>query len=135
MKNRDTNRVQAEVVAATNKPTLQGFVTENTTPDAIVYTDEHGAYRGLPREHQTVGHGVGQYVKNQAHVNGLESFWSMLKRGHDGVYHHISPKHLHRYVDEFSGRHNARPLDTIDQMAAVVRQSAGKRLPYKQLIS
>ena len=91
--------------------------------------------KDLPREHQTVGHGVGEYVREQAHTNGMESFWSMLKRGYTGTYHHISPKHLHRYVDEFSGRHNMRPLDTADQMAAIVRQAVGKRLPYRELIA
>ena len=102
MKNRDTNQVQAEVVETTDKETLQAFVVENTTPDSIVYTDEARAYSGLPREHQAVGHGVGEYVREQAHTNGLESFWSMLKRGYTGTYHHMSPKHLHRYVDEFA---------------------------------
>ena len=134
MKNRDTNQVQAEVVEATDKATLQGFVVENTTPDTVVYTDEAMAYSGLPRTHLAVGHGVGEYVREQAHTNGLESFWSMLKRGYTGTYHHISPKHLHRYVDEFSGRHNVRPLDTIDQMELVARRAAGKRLRYKDLI-
>ena len=71
----------------------------------------------------------------QAHTNGLESFWSIMKRGYTGTYHHISPKRLHRHVDEFSGRHNVRPLDTIDQMAAIVRRAAGKRLPYQELIA
>ena len=134
MKNRDTNKVQAEVVETTDKKTLQTFVVENTTPDSIVYTDEARAYSGLPREHQAVGHSVGEYVREQAHTNGLESFWSMLKRGYTGTYHHISPKHLHRYVDGFSGRHNVRPLDTIDQMAAIVRRCVGKRLRYQDLI-
>ena len=59
----------------------------------------------------------------------------MLKRGYIGAYHHVSPKHLHRYVDEFSGRHNVRPLDTLDQMAAIVRRAAGKRLTYQELIA
>lgn len=135
MKNRETNKVQAEVVETTDKETLQGFVVENTTPETTVYTDEARAYSGLPREHQAVGHSVGEYVRGQAHTNGLESFWSMLKRGYTGTYHHISPKHLHRYVDEFSGRHNIRPLDTIDQMELIVRQAAGKRLPYQELIA
>ena len=57
----------------------------------------------------------------------------MLKRGYTGTYHHISPKHLHRYVDEFSGQHNVRPLDTQNQMAAIVRRAAGKRLTYHEL--
>ena len=135
MKNRDTNKVQAEVVDRTDKETLQDFVTSNTTPDAIVYTDEARAYSGLPREHQTVGHKVGEWVREQAHTNGMESFWSMLKRGYTGTFHHMSPKHLHRYVGEFEGRHNNRPSDTIDQMAAMVRGAAGKRLPYHELIA
>lgn len=59
----------------------------------------------------------------------------MLKRGYTGTYHHISPKHLHRYVDEFAGRHNMRPLDTADQMRQVVVQFAGKRLPYRELVA
>lgn len=135
MKNRGTNRIQAEVIESTDKETLQNFVTSNTAPDSTVYTDEARAYLGLPREHQAVSHSTGKYVRAMAHTNGMESFWSMLKRGYIGTYHHISPKHLHRYVDEFSGRHNARPMDTEDQMAAVVRQAAGKRLTYRQLIA
>ena len=135
MKNRDTNQVQVQVVETTDKETLQAFVVENTTPDSIVYTDEAKAYSGLPRAHLAVGHGVGEYVRKQAHTNGMESFWSMLKRGYTGTFHHISPKHLHRYIDEFSGRHNSRPLDTIDQMAAIARRFSGKRLTYQKLIA
>ena len=64
----------------------------------------------------------------------MESHWAALKRGYDGVYHHMSPKHLNRYIDEFEGRHNARPMDTTDQMAALVQGSEGKRLTYAALI-
>ena len=70
-----------------------------------------------------------------AHTNGVESFWSMLKRGYHGVYHHMSPKHLQRYVDEFAGRHNIREMDTIDQMRHVVAGLVGKRLLYRDLIA
>ena len=69
------------------------------------------------------------------HVNGIESFWSMLKRAHKGTFHKISKKHLHRYVNEFAGRHNIRPLDTLDQMAAIVRGMDQKRLRYADLIA
>ena len=62
----------------------------------------------MPFDHETVCHSVGEYVRGQAHVNGIESFWSMLKRGYHGTYHHMSAKHLDRYVTEFSGRHNDR---------------------------
>ena len=70
-----------------------------------------------------------------AHTNGIESHWSMLKRGYNGVYHHFSPKHLPRYINEFSGRHNSRPLDTEDQISELVRQSVGKYLSYARLIA
>ena len=65
----------------------------------------------------------------------MDSFWSMLKRGYTGTYHQMSPKHLHRYVGEFRGRHNARPMDTENQMAALVQGAAGKRLKYDDLIA
>ena len=70
-----------------------------------------------------------------AHTNGIESFWSMLKRAHKGVYHKISPKHLDRYVGEFVGRHNIRRADTIDQMQAMVLGMNGKRLRYRDLVA
>ena len=63
------------------------------------------------REHETVNHSVGEYVRGMAHTNGIESFWAMHKRGYHGTYHHISAKHLHRYIVEFSGRHNLRECD------------------------
>ena len=134
LKDRSTNQVKAEVVEHTDKPTLQGIVHRNTETDAQVYTDEALAYEGLRRPHETVKHSVSEYVRGMAHTNGLESFWSMLKRGHDGTYHHFSPKHLDRYVTEFEGRHNTRPLDTADQMARMARKSVGKHLPYSELV-
>ena len=70
----------------------------------------------------------------KAHVNGMESFWSMLKRGYYGTYHRMSPKHLHRYVREFAGRHNIRDLDTVEQMTTLAYALVGKRLRYRDLI-
>ena len=131
---RDTRRVKAKVVERTDKETLQDFVHSNTYPDTQVYTDEATAYKGMDRPHESVKHSVGEYVRDQAHTNGMESFWSLLKRGHDGIYHHFSPKHLGRYVTEFEGRNNNRPLDTEAQMIVMVRWSVGKHLPYADLI-
>lgn len=116
------------------KATLQGFVAEHAAPDALVYTDEAAAYQGLPH-HEAVKHGVAEYVRGQAHTNGMESFWSMLKRAHAGTFHKLSPKHLNRYVQEFAGRHNVRVLDTLDQMATLAAGMGGKRLMYRQLIA
>ena len=102
----------------------------------MVYTDEHGGYRGMAgRGHEVVNHSVGEYVRGMAHTNGIESFWSMLKRAHKGTFHKVSPKHLDRYVTEFAGKHNVRDADTIDQMAGVVRTMAGRRLKYDDLIA
>ena len=135
-KDRETGKVSAAPVDATDASTLQGFVINRTDAAATVYTDEARAYDGLPRLHQAVKHsaGEGEYVNGMAHTNGIESFWAMLKRGHMGTYHKLSAKHLDRYVNEFAGRHNQRPLDTIDQMSAMVHGMDAKRLTYKELI-
>ena len=132
-KDRKTGKVKAQVVKAADGPTLQGFVHRNTDGGAVVYTDEAAAYNGLRRPHLAVRHSVGEYVRGMAHTNGIESHWATLKRGHDGVYHHFSPQHLGRYINEFSGRHNIRPMDTEAQMTLMVEKSVGKRLTYAGL--
>ena len=132
-KDRDSNHVTATSIERTDGKTLKGFVGEHTEPGAKVYTDDHGGYHGL-KNHETVKHSVGEYVDGQAHTNGIESFWSMLKRGYHGTYHKMSAKHLGRYVNEFAGRHNIRPEDTLEQMAAVAGGMAGRRLRYADLV-
>ena len=134
VKDRQTGQVSTAVVERTDRATLQGFVQTHTEPFAKVYTDEAVAYRGINRDHEAVAHGAREYVRGQAHTNGMESHWATLKRGYDGVYHQFSVKHLHRYVAEFEGRHNVRPLDTADQMTALARGSVGSRLRYADLI-
>ena len=133
IKDRATKQVRAQVVEYTDKPTLQGFVTEHTARGATVYTDDASAYEGLPFDHATVKHSLSEYVKGDVHTNGIESLWSMLKRAHKGIYHKMSPKHLDRYVQEFAGRHNLRESDTLTQMGEVVRGLEGKRLTYADL--
>ena len=134
-KDRESNQVDAQVVNGTDAETLQSFVAERAAHGATVYTDDHRGYMGLTFEHESVKHSVGEYVNGQAHTNGIESFWSMLKRGYHGTYHHFSAKHLDRYVTEFAGRHNARPNNTIDQMAAIAEGMVGKRLRYRDLVA
>ena len=135
VKDRETKRVRAKVVEHTDGATLQGFVAVHAAPGATVYTDEATAYQGMPFDHETVKHSVGEYVRDQAHTNGIESFWSMLKRGYIGVYHKMSAKHLDRYVAKFTNRHNVRESDTILQMGAMVAGMRGKRLRYEDLIA
>ena len=136
-KDRQTNQVAAKAVAGTDAPTLQGFVRDHVEPGATVYTDEAGAYAGLSRDydHEAVNHGAGEYIRGQAGVNGMESFWSTMKRAHKGTFHKISPKHLDRYVQEFAARHNLRDADTIDIMGSIAAGSVGKRLRYRELIA
>ena len=135
VKDRETRQVAAKVVTNTDSDTLQEFVRDHVESGSTVYTDDASAYNGLDDyAHGTVRHSVGEYVDGQVHTNGIESFWSMLKRAHKGTFHKISPKHLQRYVNEFAGRQNVRELDTINQMASVTEGMAGKHLPYEKLI-
>ena len=134
MKDRYTNKVLATTAAHTDKATLHAFVHKRTRPGALVYTDEWPAYRGVDRPHQVVNHSKGEYVRGNVHTNGIESFWVMLKRAYMGTYHHMSKKHLHRYVAESVGRHNIRPMHTVDQIAWLMQNIVGKRLTYAGLI-
>ena len=135
-KDREANQVVAKTVESTDKETLQGFVAETVAPGSDLYTDDHRAYQGIEGyHHKTVNHSSQQYVDGQIHTNGIESFWAMFKRAHKGVYHKFSRKHLDRYVTDFSGRHNVRRRDTLNQMRILVRGMAGRTLPYKALIA
>ena len=134
-KDRETNQVVAGSVKRTDKETLHGFVQAISDEGAQVYTDDATAYRGLPRAHESVKHSVNEFVKGQAHTNGIESFWALLKRGYHGIYHHMSENHLDRYVGEFAGRHNIRGQDTVNQIASISRGMEQKRLRYQDLIA
>ena len=136
IKDRATNKISARVIDNTDKDTLQGFVREHAEPGATLYTDESGSYKGMAEyHHEAVNHSVSEYVRNQAHTNGIESYWAGLRRGYHGTFHKISPKHLQRYVDEFATRHNMRSQDTIDMMRETVAGMIGKRLTYSDLIA
>ena len=125
--------VAAAVIPDISRKTLQGFVRSHTAPGAFLYTDTLASYEGLPN-HTAVNRSIGQYVEGSAHTNGVESFWSLLKRAHLGTYHQFSRKHLHRYVNEFTCQHNIRGLDAKDQIALVMLALEGKRLRYKELV-
>ena len=135
VKDRETGKIKADVVPDTTAATLQAFVLDSAEYGAKVFTDENSSYKRLRflYDHESVNHGVGEYVKEQAHINGVESFWATLKRAHKGVYHKMSKKHLHRYVKDFAGRYGLRSLDTAEQMAAIVKGMTGKRLRYNDL--
>ena len=133
MKSREANKIVAKPVSERTKEELQGFIGSNVAPEAKVYTDDHKSYLGLPYNHESVNHSVGEYVREQVHTNGVESFWALLKRGYHGTFHHISSKHLHRYVNEFANRYNLRDKDTEIMMREIFASMIGKRLMYKEL--
>ena len=136
-KDRASNKVAARPIPATSAIYTASFVAEKAKIGATVYTDEHASYNWLDPwfKREAVNHSANEYVRGDAHTNGMESFWSMLKRGYHGTYHKMSPKHLDRYIAEFSGRHNVREADTADQMGTLVAASVGKRLCYSDLIA
>ena len=119
----DATGLAAAVVESTDQDSLQGFIRDKVVRGSTIYTDDHVftltimvgtlAFRWTSNTKQS-GHSVNEYVNNQAHTNGIESFWSLLKRGYYGTYHRMSAKHLNRYVTECAGRHNIRNLDTAD---------------------
>ena len=133
----DDGRVRAEPISNVSSRTLQRFVRANAQEGATVVTDAFRSYAGLSDAytHKTVNHSVGEYVRDQAHTNGIESFWALLKRGHYGIYHHMSVKHLHRYVDEFAFRHNTAKSGTMNFIDMTIARMVGKRLTYKELIN
>lgn len=130
--------VKASPIENTKTATLQGFIRASAKAVATVVTDQHAGYVGLESEgynHIRINHSVGEYVRDMAHTNGIESFWALLKRGYIGIYHYMSTKHLHRYVNEFSFRHNTAQMGTMDFIATTIDRMGGKRLTYKELIN
>lgn len=134
LKDRATKKVVGLVVERADQPTLSGFIQENTEPSAEIYTDEWRGYSRLGRVHKTVSHSLGEWVRGDVHTNGVEGWFSMIRRGIVGIHHWVSVKHLQRYISEFATRHNLRPLATEDRMEVMFRGGIGKTLPYAELV-
>jgi transposase-like protein len=136
---REMRQVRARVLPNMKRETLQNMVLNNVTPFAKVYTDEASGYEGLSKNfvHKVVNH-TQEYVKGQVHTQGIENFWSLLKRGLRGTYVAVEPFHLDAYVDEQAFRYNNRatkdnPLNDADRFALVVSQIVGRRITYREL--
>lgn len=131
-------RVKAMPVPFTDGRTLKAAIRENVELGSMIHTDEHGAYVGLSPDygHESISHTDGEYVRDGVTTNSIESVWAVMKRGLHGVYHHASPKHLHRYVDEFTFRLNEGDVKrhTMDRLNSFINKTSGKRLTYKALI-
>jgi transposase-like protein len=139
MLDRDLRQVRAKVVPNTRRETLQQHILNDILGGSKVYTDNHVGYDGLAKKfaHEVVNH-METYVDGKVHTNGIENFWSLLKRGLNGTYVAVEPFHLERYVDEQVFRYNNRatkdnPLNDSDRFDLAVRQIVGKRLTYAEL--
>ena len=129
--------VFAQKISHTDRDTMVGFIEDNVLLGSTIYTDDHRSYRGLGEfyDHEFVIHSVGEYVRDKAHTNGIESFWSMLKRGYNGVFHQFSWKHLNRYLSEFAFRWNLNGSTGGQRMDSMLESGFGSRLTYKALIA
>jgi len=127
--------VHTAVVPDTKAKTLKPIIEKMAAEGSIVVTDEWLGYSGLQNKfpHIVINHKEDEYVRGAFHTNNIENFWSLLKRGIYGIYHQVSPKHLHRYCDEFAYRFNARKI-TDSKKFDISLKSADRRLTYKQLI-
>jgi transposase-like protein len=140
MLDRDTRQVRAKVVPGARRDVLQAEILDEIAQKSTIYTDGSLAYDGLSQKdfvHETINH-IQEYVRGQVHTNGLENFWSLLKRGLNGTYVAVEPFHLSRYVDERVFRYNNRatkdnPLNDADRFMLAVSQVGWKRLTYKEL--
>lgn len=129
-------RVTASKANGTTVNEIHEFIESNVNPDSTLYTDEHSGYQGLKNyKHEIVNHSSREYVRGKAHTNTIESFWSLLKRGHYGIFHYISDKHLDRYLAEFEARWNMNQLDGNQRLNAMLESISGLRLDYKGLIA
>ena len=136
VKDRHSSRVVALPVPDASARSLTGVVSASTELGAMVFTDEWRSYlplRSMGYHHQRVQHGAREYVRGDVHTNGIENYWSHLKRTLVGTYHYWSPEHLGRYVIEHSYRYNRRSCHVTDRMAEAAAAMDGKSLTYREL--
>jgi transposase-like protein len=131
---RNTRKIRLRHVKNTQGETLQGVIREYVEGGSYVYSDAWVAYNGLDREyiHQVIDHAE-TYVKGNVHTNGIENFWSLLKRGLKGTYVSVEPFHLFRYLDEQAFRYNNRQTNDGSRFVDVMRGVTGKRVTYQKL--
>ena len=132
IRDRETKKVKAQHVENTKARTLKAYIYDNLETGSTLITDDNMAYRHTRHiyKHKVVKHGVGQYVDGDTHTNSIESFWSIVKRGYIGVYHYWSKKHLQRYIDEYTFRHNNRKSNNMS-IVSTCMDNLNNRISYK----
>ena len=144
MLNRDTKQIKTVKVESAEYHNLAKEVMENVKEGSTLITDGHASYIRLNRfyEHKSVNHSADEFVRNEKnpnreafkiHTNGIEGYWSWLKRGIDGIYHWVSKKHLERYLKEFEFRYNTREMKDFERFNHFLTKIKG-RLTYANLI-
>ena len=132
-------RTKAMPITSPDKRTLFTTIFANVEAGSTLHTDEARIYQGIEHSyaHETVNHSIGEYARDDVTTNGIEAVWAVLKRGIYGTFHHVSEKHLGRYVNEFTFRLNEGNVarHTTDRLNSFVDGVAGKRLTYKALIA
>ena len=126
-------KVRSFVVSNVSSDNLRSILTKNIHPSAHLMTDELSAYKTIGNNfvsHDVVNHSKFEYVRDNAYTNTVEGFFSILKRGINGVYHHVSKEHLHRYLAEFDFRYNNRKIDDTERTLKALSGFEGKRLKY-----
>lgn len=131
-------RTYAKVITARTLDNIHGEIHGRVEVGTQLYTDDHMVFNdldGLFYRHDTVNHSAGQYAAGPVNTNSIESVWAVLKRGIHGVYHQVSPKHLHRYVNEFTFRLNDGDVKrhTLERLASFVDAIAGRRITYREV--
>jgi transposase-like protein len=136
MLDRNTKKVRMQIIETNDSLSLQRTIRQNVETGAEVLTDAWHGYRGLSADfiHNYVNH-MQEYVRGHIHTNGIENFWSLLKRAIKGTYVQVEPYHLHRYVEEQAFRYNERFGKDGDRFLTVLRGIVGRRITYKQLTS
>ncbi|HEX8607066.1 MAG TPA: IS1595 family transposase [Pedobacter sp.] len=127
--------VRAKVIESVDRETLHSEIKEQVEEGSNLFTDEWRAYQGLDEAyvHDVINHSI-EYVRDNVHTNGIENFWSLLKRTISGTYVSVEPYHLAKYVEEQVFRYNERKGKDKDRFIKAISQVAGKRLTYKELI-
>ncbi|MBI1374191.1 MAG: IS1595 family transposase [Phycisphaera sp.] len=135
---RETGQVRARVIPSVTTANLKKACNELIDQSSTLISDEAPAYVGIGREyagHESVKHSAYEYVRGDITTNTIESFWAILKRGINGVYHNVSRKHLQRYVDEFEFRYNHREMEDGERVVAAIRGANDKRLMYREPVA
>lgn len=135
---RETGKVRSQHVARVNAATLLPILKQQIAAEATIFTDEAGQYTYLYKhfdDHHVVTHSIGEYVRGSIHTNTIEGYFSIFKRGMNGVYQHCKPKHLKRYLAEFDFRYNERKIEDGSRAAKMLQGARDRRLTYRPVVA